>query len=152
GLREKDLTPALGQFLQFIVDLSDRAANLTKQLLAFARKPALSRQPTYVEQLLRSTADLVRHTLALDVNLEIAPDPEPLVAMADTNQLQQVLVNLSLNARDAMSQPATIVFRLRHATLSGDMPCFPEKVPVGDYVVLEVQDQGTGMSPEVLVQ
>jgi PAS domain S-box-containing protein len=152
GLREKDLSPPLSQFLQFIVDLSDRAANLTRQLLAFARKPALSRQPTYMGRLLRSTAELVRHTLAIEVKVDIAPQPEPLMAQADANQLQQVLINLALNARDAMSRPASIVFRLRQETLTGDVPCFPEKVPAGDYVVLEVQDQGSGMTPEILCQ
>ena len=155
GLREKDLSPALGQFLQLIVDLSDRAANLTRQLLAFARKPALSRQPTPVEKLLRTTADLVRHTLAMEVQLEIdagGDDGEPLMALADANQLQQVLVNLALNARDATSQPIPIVFRLRRVLLAGDLPSFPENVPAGDYIVLDVQDNGCGMTPEVLTQ
>ena len=151
GLREKDASPALREFLQFIVDLSDRAANLTKQLLAFARKPALTRQPTDMNKLLRSTAELVRH-MAIEVNLDIAPDLGPLIAQADANELQQVLINLALNARDAMSRPAAIVFRLRHVNLTGDMPCFPEKVLAGDYVVLEVQDHGSGMTPEVLAQ
>ena len=160
GLREKDLSPALGQFLQYIVDLSDRAANLTRQLLAFARKPALIRQPTYMEQLVQTTAELVRHTLAVEVNLsnqrdgqgEVGKDAEPLMAQADANQLQQVLVNLALNARDAMSQPAAITFRLRRVILGGDLLRFPEKVPAGDYILLEVQDHGCGMTPEVLSQ
>jgi PAS domain S-box-containing protein len=152
GLREKDLSPPLSKFLQFIVDLSDRAANLTKQLLTFARKPPLSRQPTLMDKLLQATADLVRHTLGIEVLLEITPDQEPLLAQADANQLQQVLVNLALNARDAMSQPAPITFRASHVTLSGDLPSFPEKVPAGDYVLLEVQDQGSGMTSEVLAQ
>jgi PAS domain S-box-containing protein len=154
GLREPGLTPALSQFLQLIGDLSDRAANLTRQLLAFARKPALSRQPTSMEKLLRSTAELVRHTLGTEVKLEIQAheaDGE-LVAQADANQLQQVLVNLALNARDAMTTPAPIVFRLRRMVLAGHWPAFPDKVPAGDYVVLEVQDQGAGMSAEILTQ
>ena len=151
GLREKDLSPALREFLQFIVDLSDRAANLTKRLLAYARKSPLSRQPADMNKLLRSTAELVRH-MAIEVNLDIAPDLGPLIAQADANELQQVLINLALNARDAMSRPAAIVFRLRHVNLTGDMPCFPEKVLAGDYVVLEVQDHGSGMTPEVLAQ
>src|SRR5207237_7890278 len=53
GLREPDLSPQVREFFEFIVQLSDRAANLTRQLLAFARKPALSRQPTAMDQLLR---------------------------------------------------------------------------------------------------
>src|SRR5206468_7461598 len=104
GLREKNLTPTSREFFQKIVDLSDRAANLTRQLLAFARKPALSRQPMTMARLMNNTADLVRHSLCVDVNIELhdpGPDGEPLCCLADANQLQQVLVNLALNARDA---------------------------------------------------
>lgn len=155
GLREKELSPALGQFLQLIVDLSDRAANLTRQLLAFARKPALSPQPTSMEKLLSTTADLVRHTVSVEVELDIQnsdPNGEALMALADSNQLQQVLVNLALNARDAATGPARITFRLRRAVLAGELPAFPENVPAGDYAVLEVADQGCGMPAAVLNQ
>lgn len=155
GLREKELTPQLGRFLQQIMDLSERAANLTKQLLAFARKPALSRQPTVMAKLLASTADLVRHSLAIEVELQIPAnddDVAPLLALADANQLQQVLVNLTLNARDAQAAPAGILFRLRRAILDDELPAFPENVPAGDYAVLEVEDRGAGMAPEILAQ
>src|SRR5207245_10613566 len=63
GLREPGLPGQLKEFLQYIVELSDRAANLTRQLLAFARKPALSRLPTRMAKLVRATADLVAHSL-----------------------------------------------------------------------------------------
>jgi PAS domain S-box-containing protein len=155
GLREQGLTAALKEFLQFIVQLTDRAANLTRQLLAYARKPALSRQPTRMEKLVLGTADLVRHTLRLEVELKVqenGPGGEPLSALADANQLQQVLVNLALNARDAMSQPAPITFSLRHLLLEGELHAFPENVPAGDYVVVEVKDRGQGMAPDVLSQ
>src|SRR5207248_2278869 len=98
-------------------------------------------QPTRMARLVRGTADLVRHTLKLEVELQVqeeAPDGAPLSALADANQLQQVLVNLALNARDALRPPAPITFRLRHTVLEGELPAFPETVPAGDYVVLEV--------------
>jgi PAS domain S-box-containing protein len=186
GLREPDLTPTLQGFLQNIVDLSERAAMLTRQLLAFARKPALVRTRVFLMDLLRASAELVARTLHLEVALDIPPLdelPPPLVE-ADANQLQQALVNLALNARDALlarpsqgsgvrgqesgvrSQDSVltpdpclltperekVVFRLRHAVLSEEQPGFPHRVPPGDYFVLEVQDQGEGMSPEVLNQ
>jgi PAS domain S-box-containing protein len=155
GLREPDLPPTLQEFLQYIVELSDRAANLTRQLLAFARKPNLSPQPTLMENLMRRTADLVQRSLCIEVRTELqslGPDGKPLAAMADDNQLQQVLVNLALNARDAQEEPSPLTFRLRQVELSGEQPGFPEHVPAGDYLVLEVQDQGRGMSPDVLNQ
>ncbi|HYV36480.1 MAG TPA: PAS domain S-box protein, partial [Gemmataceae bacterium] len=150
GLREPGVSPQVNEFLQFIVDLSDRAANLTRQLLAYARKPSLSRQPTNLAKLLIATAELVRKSLAIDVNLEIsAPDVEDdaLRALADSNQLQQVLINLAVNARDALQRPEPILFRLEQAVLEGELTAFPENVPAGDYVVLEVRDLGQGMRP-----
>jgi PAS domain S-box-containing protein len=167
GLREPKLTPTLAEFLQHVVDLSERAALLTRQLLAFARKPALSRQITGMPDLVRRTADLVRRTLQREVSLQIADrgtDGRPLAVRADANQLQQALVNLALNARDAMEERESvtaptdsgmrrsIVFRVRHAPLDTELPAFPQHVPPGDYVVLEVEDSGAGMTPEVLAQ
>ncbi|MCI0683982.1 MAG: response regulator [Gemmataceae bacterium] len=154
GLREKDTKEAVRRFLELIVQLSERAANLTRQLLAFARKPALSRQPTSMASLLTSTADLVRHSLNIEVTVAIDPADEGLVALADANQLQQVLVNLSLNARDAAGPGAAkpLEFRLRHCRLTGDLAAFPQNVPAGDYVVFEVKDYGVGMPADVLAQ
>lgn len=157
GLREKSATPTVKEFFEFIVNLSERAANLTRQLLAFARKPALSRQPTPIEKLLVSTADLVKSSLKIDVQVSIVKpegDAAPLLALADANQLQQVLVNLALNARDAVAVPADqpVAFRVSGKVLAGELPSFPENVPAGEYVVLEVEDHGTGMPADVLSQ
>ena len=155
GLREPGLPPNLHEFLDFIVHLSDRAANLTRQLLAFARKPALSRQPTNLETLLSGTCELLQHSLNIEVDLQVAPaEADSWTALADANQLQQVLVNLSLNARDAMPlpQPAPVVFRLHGTTLARELPAFPQNIPAGDYLVIDVEDRGAGMSAEVLQQ
>jgi PAS domain S-box-containing protein len=154
GLREPGLSDSLQEFLGYVVSLSERAAVLTRQLLAFARKPALSRQPTAIEKLVRATADLVARTLHQEVKLVVEPaaGTEPLQALADPNQLQQALVNLALNARDALKEPSPIIVRLRPAILTTEKQAFPDKVPAGDYVVLEVADRGSGMTPEVLSQ
>jgi PAS domain S-box-containing protein len=163
GLRQGGLAEPLREFLQHIVDLSERAAGLTRQLLTFARKPALTRQPTPMADLVRATAELAARTLMIDVSVQISPPEQgpPLVVEADANQLQQVLVNLALNARDALTETArakqttsstAIVFRLRHGLLHWERPAFPQNVPPGDYVVLEVEDRGSGMTPEILGQ
>jgi len=183
GLREPGLTPTLREFLQYVVSLSERAAILTRQLLAFARKPALSRQRTLIPDLIQATAELVRRTLHQEVILEMqtmAHDGGPLLVEADANQLQQALINLALNARDAIrdrlageagdtstpvadapgsplgaeaagSQDA-ITFRISQVQLSVERLGFPQKVPPGDYVILEVADRGCGMTPEVFNQ
>jgi CheY-like chemotaxis protein len=75
-----------------------------------------------------------------------------LTALADSNQLQQALVNLALNARDALTSPAPILFHLERKVVGGELPGFPDNVAAGDYVVLNVVDTGKGMTPEVLNQ
>ena len=156
ALREPKLSDPLREFLDFIVQLTDRAAHLTRQLLAFARKPSLMRSPTNLTKLMEGTRDLVQRSLNIEVSLEMdAPaDGETWTAIADANQLQQVLVNLSLNARDAMPkpQPAPVAYRLKHRVFVGELPAFPQNVPPGDYLVIEVEDKGAGMTPEVLTQ
>jgi two-component system cell cycle sensor histidine kinase/response regulator CckA len=156
ALREPKLTGPLREFLDYIVQLTDRAANLTRQLLAFARKPSLMRSSQDLTRLLETTRELVQRSLNIEVVLEMEPPPAngAWLAMADGNQLQQVLVNMSLNARDAMPkpQPAPIVYRLKHRVFAGDLPAFPQNVPPGDYVLLEVEDKGSGMTPDVLSQ
>lgn len=165
GVREPELNATAREYLELIIQLTDRAAHLTRQLLAFARKPALSRQPTDLTWLMRNTADLIKHTLSSEVKLTMAkPDGRAFLALADANQLQQVLVNLAINARDAILsrqhgqgevtdiKTAPIDLEMVPVTMHGDMPAFPDKVPAGDYLVLLVRDSGTGMSPEVLSQ
>lgn len=171
GLREAGASDTLRQFMHNIVDLSERCATLTRQLLAFARKPALVRQPTSLVDLLRATADLVGRTLHQEVELDLPREATvPLLVEADANQLQQALVNLALNARDALATkhgdegvsgpvdrfPSThsekVVFQLRHAVLSAEKAAFPQNVPIGDYLLVQVRDDGTGMPAEVLAQ
>ena len=162
ALREQSLSGSVREFLDFIVQLSDRAANLTRQLLAFARKPSLTRSPTNLMKLLENTRDLVQRSLNIEIILETEAPPtvpggnggDEWTALADANQLQQVLVNLSMNARDAIvkPQPAAVIYRLRHVIFLGEFPAFPQNVPPGDYLVVEVQDRGTGMTSEVMSQ
>jgi PAS domain S-box-containing protein len=162
GLREADASPTIREFLQNVVDLSERAAVLTRQLLAFARKPALTRQRTSMAELVQGTAALVQRTLHQEVEVEVASGNAALVVEADANQLQQALVNLALNARDAalpenrppgeVPVPAPIRFRVNRVVLEQERPGFPQHVPPGDYVALEVEDRGCGMPQEVLNQ
>jgi PAS domain S-box-containing protein len=169
GLREPGVAGTLREFLQRIVELSERAAGLTRQLLTFARKPALARQPLRLDELVRSTAELVGRTAHLAVHLDLeetGPDGGPLLVEADSNQLQQALVNLALNARDALRHrrdkvdggsdgagaPLSFLVRLRHALLTSERHAFPQNIPPGDYVLVEVIDEGCGMTTEVLSQ
>ena len=169
ALREPGLTDSAREFTRNVLTLADRAARLTRQLLTYARKPELLRRPMALRDLVAGTAEMVRRTLWSEVGLEVAdagPDGRPLAVVGDVNQLQQALVNLALNARDAVltrrdeeakkggstADALGITFRLRHAAFEDPLSAFPQNVPPGDYAVLEVVDQGRGMTPEVLQQ
>jgi len=153
-LREKALSDCGRDCLQAIVHLSERAATLTKQILAFARKPAPARKAVQVRDLLETTAELVSRTLHIDVQIEApqASDGEESSVEADANQLQQAIVNLTLNARDASAPDAPVAYRLRAVELNSPQASFPENVPQGKYVLVQVRDRGCGMSAEVLNQ
>ena len=161
GLREPNLAPELRDFFRNIVDLSERAAGLTRQLLAFARKPALSRQPTLLHEVVGATVELVRRSMQQEVKYDPPRGEEAeLVVEADANQLQQALVNLGLNARDAILQRTVppsagepgLQFSIHREVLEEPRVGFPGPVPPGDYAVVRVIDRGIGMSPEVLSQ
>jgi len=163
GLRQSGVSEPVREFLLHIISLSERAAGLTRQLLTFARKPALTRQPTNMADLVRSTAELAARTLLVDVGMEIeqSEDGPPLIVEADCNELQQALINLALNARDALKDEMTrkqandlhpVTFRVSGLVLSWERPAFPQNIPPGDYILVEVTDRGSGMTPEVLGQ
>jgi PAS domain S-box-containing protein len=155
ALREAPTHDPGRAYLSSIVDLSEKAAALTRQLLAFARKPAPARKAVRVKDLLAATSDLVSRTLHVDVKMEL-PEPEDdgeeLRVDADANQLQQAIMNLTLNARDATVGEAPITYRLSAVELKTTKTSFPENVPQGRYVLFEVADQGGGMTQDVLNQ
>jgi PAS domain S-box-containing protein len=154
GLREGGLGITVREFLQNISSLAERAASLTRQMLAFARKPALVRRPVHMRELIQSTAELVTRSMHTQVTVDcpVNGQAEDLFVEADANQLQQAVVNLAINARDAQADAASIAFRLHRAVLEAGKAAFPETVPPGDYVVVQVEDHGSGMTQEVLNQ
>jgi PAS domain S-box-containing protein len=153
ALRESAVQSAIRGYIESIVDLSERAASLTRQLLAFARKPAPARKAVRVHDLLASTAELVTRTLHVDVQIDASMhNEEDLHVEADANQLQQAIMNLTLNARDASTGDMPVIYRLQAVELKSTQTSFPENVPQGKYVRIQIADQGCGMTPDVLSQ
>ena len=131
---------------------ADRGARLTQQLLAFARRQPLAPQPTDVARLVRDLADLLRHSLGerLAMQLDIAADPWN--AKIDPGQLENAILNLAINARDAMPDGGTVTVEVSNATLDRRYAALHPDVTPGPYVLVAVNDTGTGMPPEVAAQ
>ncbi len=126
---------------------ADRGARLTRQLLAFARKQHLQVEPVDLNALVAGMTELLASTLGRTIEVETVLDPATWPAMADAAQLELVLLNLAINARDAMPGGGRISICTDGETLGP--PLRPEDPPAGDYAVLRLADTGCGMSPSV---
>lgn len=145
-----DLPQAVRDDLRVIHEQGLRAAQLIRQILDFSRQTVAERKPLDVRALVEDTARLFRRTMPESIVIRVEGDAGRVFIRANQTQIQQVLTNLALNARDAMPEGGELTFRLRRMALSPDeAPPVPEMAP-GDYVAIEVRDTGTGMTPEVL--
>ncbi|MFS8428990.1 response regulator [Xanthomonas campestris pv. plantaginis] len=124
-----------------------RAAALTQRMLAFARKQSLDAQPFDVNARVRSLEDMLRRSIGENIALELQLAEAPLVAIADANQLENVVLNLVINARDALQGQGTIRIQSAPHTAYND----PE-LEDGDYVAVNVIDDGSGIDPAILSQ
>ena len=124
---------------------SELAASLTRQLLAFSRKQVIEPKVVEVGQPLEGVAKMLRRLIKEHVTtvLEIAPDLPPV--KVDPYQLEQVVLNLAVNARDAMPKGGRLLIRARRETVRSTISDAILPVPVGDCVIVEVSDTGTGM-------
>jgi PAS domain S-box-containing protein len=118
-----------------------RAGDLTGQLLAFSRRQVLTPQALSLDEVLASSEKLLRRVLGEDIALVVRPGSAPWAIFADRGQLDQIFVNLAVNARDAMPDGGTLTVETATEPAGGKGP--------GEWVCLRVTDSGTGMSPEV---
>ncbi len=128
----------------------DRAASLTKQLLAFSRKQVLQPRILDLNEILAETDGMLRRLVGEDVKLETEREPHLWRVQADPVQIQQVLMNLVVNARDAMPDGGRVRIATRNVSLTADHVPDAPVVLEGDHVLLEVSDSGHGMNAEVL--
>jgi signal transduction histidine kinase len=129
---------------------ADRASALTKQLLAFARRQLLQPYNTNLNELVREEISLLRNVIGeqIEIRLELAEDLN--IIWADSGQIEQVLMNLCLNARDAMPRGGQLLIETRNVAITeDDRKVNPHSSP-GRYALLRVVDNGTGMDSEAL--
>ncbi len=128
---------------------ANRAAGLVRQLLAFSRRQTLRPQILQLGDLISDLSALLGRLLGENVRLDVAAGPDLWPIKADLNQFEQVIVNLAVNARDAMPAGGTMTIRIRNL-LAAEVAAYPYRpLPPADYVLLEIEDTGTGIPAEL---
>jgi PAS domain S-box-containing protein len=146
-----DLPPAARRAVARAQDAAVRAARITQRLLAFARKQPLTRQPLNLNTALEDMAEMLQRAIgkAVDVHMHLAADPG--VVDADIDQFETAILNLALNARDAMPDGGQITIETEGVRFDDD-PRTAQEAPPGDYLRVSVSDTGSGMSPETVAR
>jgi signal transduction histidine kinase len=129
-----------------------RGASLTQRLLAFARRQVLDPEILDVNEVVGAMYDLLRRALGESIRIETALAKTLWLALADRNQVESALLNLAINARDAMPQGGRLTIETQNVSLDADYARRNEDVLPGDYILLAVTDTGHGMTPDVLKQ
>ena len=135
-------------YLYEINRAGDRAASLTRQLLAFSRRQVLEPKVLDLTEVVESTANMLRRLIGADIHLSTASDPALGRVKADPGQMEQILMNLAVNARDAMPEGGKLKMELRNVELTSDSLGRAIPVDPGRYVLLAVTDTGSGMDQE----
>ena len=145
--RSQPTDPRIGKAAEQAARGAERAATLTRQLLAFSRRQPLEPKPTNINQLVGGMTELLQRTLGENITVKT------MLAGAwrcevDAHQLESAIVNLAVNARDAMPEGGTLMLEVTNVHVDGEP--FGREIAGGDYVVICITDTGTGMSAEVL--
>jgi two-component system, cell cycle sensor histidine kinase and response regulator CckA len=136
--------------IQQVKSNSNRAASLTRQLLAFSRQQTLRPQVLQLPDVVSDVSTLLKRLLGENIRLAVSHGRSLGAVRADPGQLEQVIVNLVVNARDAMPEGGTVTIRTFALPAQQAQAMRSEILPVGDYTALSVTDTGCGIPPEVI--
>jgi signal transduction histidine kinase len=128
---------------------AERGASLTAQLLAFSRRQRLEPMPVSLNHTVASMRDLLQSSMGGAVRIDTTLQPDLWPALVDATQIELVILNLAINARDAMAVGGSLTIETANVTVTGPQTRAEQPVP-GEYVLVAVSDTGTGMSPEVV--
>ena len=142
--------PRLLDLAQQALKAVDRGANLSRRLLAFARRQPLLAQPTDLNKLAQSMLDLMRRTLGATIQVDTALAADLHQTLVDPGQFETALLNLVINARDAMPHNGKLILETANVILDRDHLIAHPDVRPGPYVMLAVSDSGVGMTPDLL--
>ncbi len=149
---ELDEDPGTARQLNLeVIDAADRASALTRQLLAFSRKDVTQPRVLEINSLLADLERMLARLIGEQVELDVTLDPELAYIQADPAQVEQVILNLAINARDAMPEGGRLEIRVDRTEVDEREACQNDLSP-GSYVCLTVTDSGIGMEPEIREQ
>ena len=140
---------SFGDIMQ-IKQNSNRAANLVRQLLAFSRRQTLQPKVLVLSDVLAELSNLLRRLLGENIELKLVLGRDVGLVKVDQGQFEQVIINLAVNSRDAMPEGGTLTIKTRNSVVGPDTHTGQESLPPGDYVLVEVIDEGTGIPDEIL--
>lgn len=147
-------TAEIGRYMETATTSVERAAALTHRLLAFSRRQTLDPKPTDVNALIEGMRDMFTRTVGPGVKIETSLAPALWATLCDPNQLENALLNLIINARDAMPDGGHITIETSNCVLADSrgpqIDTISGRVPNGEYIALFVTDTGRGMSPSVI--
>jgi nitrogen-specific signal transduction histidine kinase/ActR/RegA family two-component response regulator len=153
SLRRPNLPPRVEEWLRTILGQARRASDLIQQILDFGRRAILERHPLDLVPLLKEQVKLLERTLPENVRIELAYEPAEYVVHADPTRIQQMMMNLSLNSRDAMPEGGDLRIELGRLRIDrwGRGSARPvQEMEAGEWIRIAVSDTGAGISPEVL--
>jgi two-component system, cell cycle sensor histidine kinase and response regulator CckA len=137
--------PVKKNYLDSILSAAGKAANLTQGLLAFARQQPITLKPVSLNGIIIETEKMLRRLLTEDIVMKTVLSPMDIIVMADSTQIDQILINLVVNARDAMPNGGTVLLETRIVDMDTDMIKLYGFGTPGQYALLSVSDSGAGM-------
>ncbi len=140
------------RFIEPVVASAHRAAGLTHRLLAFSRRQSLDPKPIDINALVGSMEELLRRSLGEQIVLQLKFEDRLWTAEADANQLESALLNLVINARDAMSEGGTLTIETENVGINTGFAALHDGIEAGEYVVISVRDTGAGMEQSVIAR
>ena len=150
ALETIDKTQPEWEYVQIIHSVGEKAASLTNQLLAFSRRQVLEMRVINLNSVVEDLGKMLRRIIGEDIELSFTPRLPLCNVLADVNQVEQILLNLVINARDAMPCGGSLTIGTAETELDPDYCARHEAIKPGRYVVLSVTDSGEGMSREIL--
>lgn len=142
----------IAQFIDAAIDAATRAANLTARLLAFSRQQPLAPQIVDANRLLTGMSDLIRRALGETIRIETVLAGGLWKTHADPSQIENAVLNLAVNARDAMGDDGKLTIETANSHLDDSYAAAHAEVAAGQYVMIAVSDTGSGMTPDVIAK